>query len=375
MKEYGILDYPDRLDLSCHGPKRTTTLNRLSASLLALLSAATLPTQGHACAAFSLVRDGYAILAANTDSCQEVEGLVIVNKRNLSKRGSTSGTSGEFASWVSKHGSITLTYLYREIAQYGMNEAGLAVSTVGLPGSRSPDADERPPLEGNIWLQYVLDTCATIDDVMAADSKVRIVNDKDQYLICDQTGRSLVVECIDGKMVYYAGASLPLPVLTNETYATCLENWERRYIPEHDPYVSNRRFSDGSRALRDAKTMRADQAVDFSFEVLDRLSQHPCTQWNVVLDINNRTVYFRTKSANNIRFLRLADIDFSSRGTRQELDVTENYSGDVREHFTLYSREMHLNRMRMTFKSLGMQRSDEQLNQLIDFLDSFECAK
>jgi choloylglycine hydrolase len=176
-------------------------------------------------------------------------------------------------------------------------------------------------------------------------------------------------------MVYYFDDSLPIAVLTNERYSECLSNWRRRLIPDDDPYVSNRRFSDGVRALAAGKDLLPEQHIELSFEVLDKMSQHPCTQWNVVFDVTNRTIYFRTKVASNVRYIRLTELDFSCRSIMQQLDVNENYSGNVRSRLVAYSRERNLNLMKNTFKTLGIQRTDEQMSQLVDFFEGFQCAE
>ena len=186
-----------------------------------------IPFYSYSCSAFTYTKDGHIILAANADWCERADGLITINKRNISKRGDTPGNSGEYATWVSKYGSITFTYICREIAQYGMNETGLTISTMRLSGSRGPDPDNRPPLAGNVWAQYILDNCSSIEEVMAVESKIRLVDDKDQYLICDGNGKSLIVQCKDGKVLYYYGKSLPVPVLTNEEYPGCLSNYEK----------------------------------------------------------------------------------------------------------------------------------------------------
>ncbi len=329
---------------------------------------------GYACSAFVYSRDGHILLAANTDACDKVDGLITVNKRNMAKWGDTPGNSGKFAQWVSKYGSVTFTYCSREITQYGMNEAGLTITTVGLPGSRGPDPDERPPLSGNFWAQYLLDNCATIDDVMAVESKIRLVNDKDQYLICDRNGRSLVVQCENGQMLYYSDKSLPAQVLTNEKYAECLRNSKNNHIPANDPYVSNQRFQAGSNALSAKSGMDKGQTVDFAFEVLDKMSQHPCTQWNIVFDIMSLTVYYRTQSANHIKHFSLLDFDFSCESKMMELDVNLNYSGNVFPYFTEYSSERNLNLLRKAFPQFGIHKTEGQLNKIIDYFDSFECT-
>jgi len=343
------------------------------AVIITLLLTTFIPLKIYPCSAFTYIKDGHIILAANSDDCQRLDGLIIINKRNVSKRGDTPGMSGKYAIWISKYGSITFTYCCREIAQYGMNETGLTISTVGLPGSRGPDADNRPPLAGNIWAQYLLDNCSTIEEVINVESTIRLVDDKDQYLICDRNGKTLIVQCQDGKVLYYFNKSLPIPVLTNEKYAECLLNYHKNFIPTNDPNSSNKRFQTGSREISNKFGLDNDQAVDNSFDVLDKISQHPCTQWNIVFDIKNKIVYYRTKYSHNIRNFKLDDFDFSCNTKMLELDVTNKYTGNVSKHFKEYSRKNNIDLMRKTFKHFGIERTEKQLLGIIDFFESFKC--
>ncbi|NIV31091.1 MAG: hypothetical protein GWN58_16835, partial [Anaerolineae bacterium] len=84
-----------------------------------------------------------------------------------------------------------------QLAWAGMNEAGLAISTMWLGETRSPAPDERPPLASPLWIQYQLDTCATVEEVMANDARVRIADAVDHYLVCDRSGACAAVEFLE----------------------------------------------------------------------------------------------------------------------------------------------------------------------------------
>lgn len=333
-----------------------------------------IPADSFSCSAFTYATDGQIILAANADWCKRADGLITVNKRNIVKRGDSPSMTGEYATWKSKYGSITFTYICREIVQYGMNETGLTVSTMGLPGSKSPGPDHRPPLAGNVWAQYILDNCSSIEEVLNVESKIRLYSDKDQYLICDGHGKSLVVQCKDGEVLYFYNQSLPIPVLTNEEYPVCLSNYKRNKIPFNDPYHSNRRFQIGSNALEKTPELNDNQVLDYSFDLLDKMAQHPCTQWSIVFDIKNRTVYYKTKYSPNIKNFKLGDFDFSCNTDKLALDVNNDFNGNVGQYFTEYSRKHRLDVMRKGFHCFDMIRTDEQLNMIIDFIDGFQCA-
>ncbi len=99
----------------------------------------------------------------------------------------------------------------------GMNERGLSLTTMSLDETRQPTADARPPLDSGEWVQYILDTCATVEEVIATDSQVRIFT-VDHYLIGDRFGNAAVIEFLDGRMVSHTAPNLPVAALTNNVY-------------------------------------------------------------------------------------------------------------------------------------------------------------
>ena len=139
------------------------------------------------CTSFRLDNGGQAVFGSNYDNLNQ-EGMLVVNKRGVSKTGWEAGTTGKYARWTAEYGSVTFNHAGPQFAWAGMNEAGLAISTMGLNSSHSPAPDERPPLVNSLWIQYQLDTSATLEEVMANDSRVRISDTVDHYLICDRSG-------------------------------------------------------------------------------------------------------------------------------------------------------------------------------------------
>ena len=99
--------------------------------------------------------------------------MLFVNKRGVTKSGWEAGTTGQYALWTAEYGSLTFSLAGIQMAWAGMNEAGLMISTMGLEETSDPTPDARPPLMTPLWVQYQLDTCATLQDVMANDARVR----------------------------------------------------------------------------------------------------------------------------------------------------------------------------------------------------------
>ena len=113
----------------------------------------------------------------------------------------------------------------------GVNQAGLVVAEMWLDGTSYPAADSRPPIGELPWMQYQLDNCATVEEVIRTDAIVRISPGSTplHFLVADRTGDAAVIEFLSGSIVVHRGDALPVRVLTNNTYDDSLANL-RQYV-------------------------------------------------------------------------------------------------------------------------------------------------
>ena len=174
-----------------------------------------------ACTTFFIAKNGQLAFGRNYDWVTDA-GILCTNLRGLAKT-STRMPEGGAVSWVSKYGSITFNQYGKEFPMGGMNEEGLVVEMMWLDGSEYPKPDKRPSLNVLQWIQYQLDNCASVKEVIATSKKVRISpqgNPPLHYLVADASGHSAAIEFLNGRMVVHQGQGLPLPVLANTAYAT-----------------------------------------------------------------------------------------------------------------------------------------------------------
>ena len=125
-----------------------------------------------ACTTFLIHKNGKYAFGRNYDWVTDV-GIVCTNLRGLVKN-SPPINGQPTTTWVSKYGSITFNQYGKEFPTGGMNEKGLVVEMMWLEGSKYPEPDQRAELGVLQWIQYQLDNCSTIEEVIATDSKVRI---------------------------------------------------------------------------------------------------------------------------------------------------------------------------------------------------------
>src|SRR5215204_1851506 len=173
----------------------------------------------NACTTFFINQNGKMVFGRNYDWVSG-SGMVNTNLRGLAKT-SFPMQEGKTISWVSKYGSITFNQYGKEFPTGGMNEKGLVVELMWLDETKYPSADKRPAIGVLQWIQYQLDNCATIDEVIATDKKLRISATGTtplHYLVADANGNAATIEFLNGRMVVHKGNDLAFPVLTNNIY-------------------------------------------------------------------------------------------------------------------------------------------------------------
>src|SRR5688572_12628309 len=153
-----------------------------------------------ACTTFFINKNGQMVFGRNYDWITDA-GMVCTNLRGLSKV-SLQTENGKAISWVSGYGSITFNQYGKEFPHGGMNERGLVVELMWLQETQYPESDDRASINVLQWIQYQLDNCANIGEVIATDKKLRIdpaAGAPLHFLVADGSGKAATIEFIDGK--------------------------------------------------------------------------------------------------------------------------------------------------------------------------------
>src|SRR5262245_38377345 len=96
-----------------------------------------------ACTTFCLGRGDNVVIGKSYD-WHTPDGMVVINKRGVDKRGMPPADGERPATWKSRYASITFNQYGRELPQGGMNEAGLVVEIMWLDDTQLAPPDERP---------------------------------------------------------------------------------------------------------------------------------------------------------------------------------------------------------------------------------------
>ena len=184
------------------------------------------------------------------------------------------------------HKYIALTTLFFSLD--GINEKGLAIADLMAGDDVVTHQDRgKPDLTTTAALRYVLNRAATVDEALELLEGIDMYSDigsAHHFAISDATGRSVVVEYIDGEMV-----ATDTPIVTNHylapaKYLVGRRPNDHRYDTLEDKYVDCLGVFD----------------EDSLLEAMESVTQTPSetfggTQWTILWDLEARiaTYYFR----------------------------------------------------------------------------------
>jgi choloylglycine hydrolase len=347
----------------------------LSAVVLALIS----PGSIHPCTTFCFQHQGDWIFGRNYDWNME-HALVVVNKRGLVKRAAVNGSPVE---WISRYGSISFNQYGCEFPLGGMNEKGLVIECMWLEQTVYPQPDTRPEITELQWIQFHLDTSASVDEVIAKDQIVRISIDTSaplHFLLCDKDGGAAVIEFLNGRMKAYTKKDLAFSALANSTYADSLElmnacNGDEDSSTFADSNYSLKRFVWAAKAAAGWPARSSASPVDYALDVLEKVSVDG-TMFRIVYDVKAGRIHYRTKSNPAIRFVDALDFDYSCRTPLQILDMAVG-SGNITDDFSDYSFEANYRLLKKSYAGTSFLQNipDQAIRENARYPESVRCKK
>jgi choloylglycine hydrolase len=291
---------------------------------------------------------------------------------------------------------MTFNQIGRDLPYGGINEAGLVVEHMTLEETQYPTKDDRYAISAIQWIQFQLDNYSTITEIISSDSLLRIVDATSKYhfLICDKLGNVATIEFLNGKMVSHIQNSLPIPVLANSTYDSSIDCYKTDGNTDSNRSLYN--FSTAAHKIQEDKKASCDSIVNDAFEILKSVSQGLGTKWSIVYDITNMRIYFKIFETPTIvgeqkifmkqpgqaemKFVDFNNFDFNCSKNVKVLNLNENISGTVNNHFINYSSEInkeYITKAFTFFKDWGFIKNiePEQIDFLAKYPDSFKCIE
>jgi len=301
-----------------------------------------------ACTTFFINKNGQMVFGRNYDWITG-KGMLCTNQKGLAKT-SDDTKDGAKISWVSQYGSITFNQYGKEFPTGGMNEKGLVVEMMWLDVTKYPDADERPTIGELQWIQYQLDNCSDIDELISTDKKLRIASKGTtplHFLVADAKGNAATIEFFEGKMKVHKGNNLSFPVLTNDNYASSVEQTKSAISltgGSSKSFTNNSidRFAKAcSMVTQFLQAPVNTSAIDYSFNILDQVAQGSHTKWSIVYDIKNKKIHFKTLNYLQVKNVAFASFNFNCSAASKALNINQPIEGDISGLFKDFSLEMN----------------------------------
>ncbi len=326
-------------------------MKRLAAFILAFF--VSLPQLSFACGDFLIQGPGNTwVNGRSMEFAVDMKSRIVLHPRG--EKHSSPSPQGTGLQWVSKYGFVGLNSFGLDVTADGLNEKGLSIGALWLPGTQYPEpkaSEQAQALLLNDFPNWILGNFENIDQVKQALNRIivwaKLVPEMGMipplhFAIHDANGKSLVIEFVRGKMVV---SDNPLGVLTNApTLDKQLKNLEKykNLSNVNQPKIVDNQTINGSgmlglpgdwtppsRFVRLALLVKyvlmpqdSLQAANLAFHILDTVdiprgiikavedgkTIYEYTQWAVVKDLSKQQFYIRPYENLKISYIDLKQI-------------------------------------------------------------------
>lgn len=179
----------------------------IAACLTAAMTTATLlPVTSNACTRMLWNSESDLVLVGRNEDYFSASAPTLVKTPQGITRSGSSNENIATIDWTVKYGSIA-AFANNRFPMDGMNEKGLTARTLyfndGAIDETNTEQEQKPVLEGDHWVSYLLDNFATVEEAIKGLEKVRLVAIKGGYSysaspkhlsMADASGDSAIVE-------------------------------------------------------------------------------------------------------------------------------------------------------------------------------------
>lgn len=320
-----------------------------------------------ACTDFLINQNGNVVDGRSMEFAEDMKSELVIHAR-AEKNTSQAPGNKVGLTWSNKYGYAGLNAFNMNIVTDGMNEEGLSIGDLWLPGSRYQDVSGYPAdktLLLNDFPAWILGNFKTVDEVKLAVANVKVWAQPEAQLggtmppihfsIHDVNGKSLVIEFVNGQMNVDDN---PVHVLTNApNFSWHLDNLSNYMsLTNKDPSTIYRgqpvngsgllglpgnwtpparfiravmmtRFANPPKTSQEATNLAWHilNIVDIPHGIMQSVQKGKVvgdyTQWAVVKDLKNKIFYFRTYENLNVRAIDLKKIDWSRFTTVKKISI------------------------------------------------------
>ncbi len=328
-----------------------------------------------ACTDFRLTaKDGTIVIARSLEFGLDLNSDLMTSPRGTSIT-NTAPNGKPGLAWKAKYGTIYLDALGTGYAVDGMNEQGLSIESLYLPGLTQyqtvPAGKENQSLSYLHFGDWVLGNFKNVDEVKQALQNVFVFSEPMpqmnnvvfplHYAIYDSSGKGIVVEFVEGKLNIYENK---MGVMTN-----CpIYSWHTSNVQNYlnlSPYTPNPIIANGvtyvatgtgtgmlglpgdvsppSRFIKTAVLLKtvltpanADETINLAQHIINTVDiplgfvrqnqdknapANELTQWIVIKDLTHKIFYYRTYHDLALRSVDLSKIDFSEKAPQLKMPI------------------------------------------------------
>lgn len=366
------------------------TKKYLVSLLILFLLINNLPLSG--CSTFMINNGKSFLIGHNLDMNMEISGMIYINKRGLEKESVSFGElfdgitdSLPRLKWVSKYGSVTYNPISRELIDGGLNEVGLYIGEMSLNQNHQyPVFKGRPKVAVAMWMQYILDNFASVDEVVEFIPDVTIDGPgfNWHFFVTDKKGDQAIIEFVNGKTIIHKNDDMPVKLLCNTQYSSDLDTLKQykgfggnREIDLKNKSDKNRIIS-GAEMLQFNKHNPGESDVNYAFDILKQLD-FGITKWSIVYDIKNMKMYYRTSLDTVVKQFDFSSYDFSCKTPVMMLDINKSLrSEDVIKDFIPYTKQENKAQLEKLFTAIGMKEKKtfpEMVERFADYPEKIKC--
>ncbi|MDE7393924.1 MAG: linear amide C-N hydrolase [Muribaculaceae bacterium] len=317
----------------------------IAASVALIATAGLLPEQADACTRVVFKNDKGDVFTGRTlDWKADIGTNLYVLPRGIERK---SYDVGKSIDWTSKYGSVVAVCYDMGVSE-GMNEKGLTVNCLYLPGTKyTYEGDTRIPMSTSVWVSYVLDNFATTREAVEVLKQDLFYVDAPSMpdgssttlhmAISDADGYNAIIEYIDGKLQLHEGYELK--VMTNappiEQQLAVAKYWDAvgglNFLPG-----TNRSYDRFARASFYVNAIPSDADHDLALAavmgVLNNCSvpvgisvpdqpEISSTRWRSIADQHEKIYYFMTTLNPSIIWVNLNQFDLRPGAPIMKLDL------------------------------------------------------
>lgn len=116
--------------------------------------------------------------------------------------------------------------------------------------------------------------------------------------------------------------------------------------------------------------------VDYSFNILNKVSSGSYTKWSIVYDISNGRIHFKTLGNKQVRSFDLKTFNYACNATPMSFDINSALNGDINKKFSTYSPDVNNKMLNKAFNEskVNVDVPDDLQRGIVSVAAGVKCS-